>query len=193
MTYARQSLRTSAFQYDRFQRIFHWSMAAMILAAITLGIWAFYLERGSELKGSLLFIHKSLGLTVFILVFARLAYRLAVGKPPYREPLHRFNRVGSSAAHSLLYALMILMPISGYVYTGAAGRPLPFFGLFEWPSFVPKDKVLSQLAGVFHYWGAWMICSVLALHVLAVVWHSWVKKDEVFARMFGAPRVGAHL
>jgi cytochrome b561 len=54
MTYARRSLRTSAFQYDRVQRIFHWSMAAMILAAITLGIWAFYLERGSELKGSLL-------------------------------------------------------------------------------------------------------------------------------------------
>src|SRR5262249_10894587 len=104
---------------------------------------------GSELKGSLLFIHKSLGLTVLILVFARLAYRLAVGKPPYREPLHRFNRVGSSAAHLFLYALMILMPISGYVFTGAAGRPLPFFGLFEWPSFVPKDTVLSKLAGVF--------------------------------------------
>src|SRR5262249_18355043 len=120
----------------------------------------------------------TLGLTILILVLARLAYRLAVGKPPYREPLHRFNRVGSSAAHSLLYALMILMPISGYVFTGAAGRSLPFFGLFEWPSFVPKDKVLSQLAGVFHYCGAWIICSVLALHVLAVVWHSWVKKGR---------------
>ena len=54
---------------------------------------------------------------------------------------------------------------------------MPFFGLFEWPSLVPKDKMLSQLAGVLHYWG--VICSVLALHVLAVAWHSWVKKDEV--------------
>jgi len=188
MTHARQSLRTSTFQYDRVQRIFHWSMAAMILAAITLGIWAFYLERGSELKGSLLFIHKSLGLSVLILVMARLSYRLTIGKPPYKQPLHTFNRVGSSAAHLLLYALMILMPISGYVFTGAAGRPLPFFGLFEWPSFVPKDKILSQLAGVFHYWGAWIICSVLALHVLAVAWHSWVKKDGVFARMLPPPQ-----
>jgi cytochrome b561 len=63
---------------------------------------------------------------------------------------------------------------------------LPFFGLFEWPSLVPKDKMLSQLAGVLHYWG--VICSVLALHVLAVAWHSWVKKDEVFARMLPPSR-----
>jgi cytochrome b561 len=183
MTYAGPLLWTPVFHYDRVQRAFHWSMAAIILAAIALGIWAFNLERGSELKASLLYIHKSLGLTVLILVMARLPYRLAIGKPPYRQSLHTFNRIGSSAAHLLLYALMILMPISGYVFTGAAGRPLPFFGLFEWPSLVPKDKVLSQLAGVFHYWGAWIICSVLALHVLAVAWHSWVKKDGVSARM----------
>src|SRR5262245_20962438 len=113
--YARQN---SVFHYDRVQRAFHWSMAAIIFVAITLGIWALYLERGSELKGSLLFVHKSLGLTILILVMARLVYRLAVGKPRYREPLHRFNQVGSKAAHFLLYALMILMPISGYVFTG---------------------------------------------------------------------------
>ena len=69
---------------------------------------------------------------------------------------------------------------------------MPFFGLSEWPSLVFKDKMLSQLAGVFHYWVAWIICSVLALDVLAVAWHSWVKKDEVFARML-PPSRDAHL
>ena len=60
-------------QYDNLQRAFHWSMAAIIFVAIALGIWAFNLERGSELKRFLLFIHKSLGLTVLILVMLRLA------------------------------------------------------------------------------------------------------------------------
>jgi cytochrome b561 len=158
-------------------------MAAIIFTAIALGIWALYLDRNSPIKGSLLFVHKSLGLTVLLLVIARVAYRLIVGKPPYKQPLHRFNQVGSTTAHLLLYGLMILMPVTGYVFTGAGGHPLPFYGLFEWPSVVPKDKALSQLAGTFHYWGAWAICSVLIVHILVVVWHSLAKRDEVFGRM----------
>jgi cytochrome b561 len=51
---------------------------------------------------------------------------------------------------------------------------------------VPKDKALSQLAGAFHYWGAWAICSVLIVHVLAVVWHCLAKHDEVLDRMLPA-------
>ena len=155
----------------------------MIFTAIALGIRALYLDRNSPIKASLLFVHKSLGLTVLILVIARVAYRLIVGKPPYKQPLQRFNQVGSTTAHLLLYGLMILMPVTGYVFTGAGGHPLPFYGLFEWPSVVPKDKALSQLAGTFHYWGAWAICSVLIIHILAVVWHSLAKRDEVLGRM----------
>ena len=177
---------SSAFHYDRTQRIFHWSMAAIIFTAIALGITALYLDRNSPIKGSLLFVHKSLGITVLILVLARVAYRLIAGKPPYRQPLHRFNEVGSTTAHWLLYGLIILMPVTGFIFTGAAGHPLPFYGLFEWPSVVPKDKALSQLAGTFHYWGAWAICSVLIVHVLAVAWHQWAKRDEVLGRMLPA-------
>ncbi len=177
---------SATFHYDRVQRAFHWVMAAIIFTAIALGISISYLDRSNPLKGSLLLVHKSLGLTVLILVIARVAYRLIVGKPPYQQPLPRFNRIGSTAAHLLLYGLMIFMPVSGYVFTGAGGHPLPFFGLFDWPNVVPKDKALSQFAGAFHYWGAWIICSVLIVHVLAVAWHSWIKKDEVLARMLPA-------
>jgi cytochrome b561 len=174
---------SSTFHYDRIQRAFHWSMAAIIFTAIALGIWALYLDRNSPIKSSLLFVHKSLGLTVLILVIARVAYRLIVGPPPYKQPLRKFNQVGSMVAHWLLYGLMIFMPVTGYVFTGAGGHPLPFYGLFEWPSVVPKDKALSQLAGAFHYWGAWILCSVLAVHLSAVAWHHWAKRDEVLGRM----------
>lgn len=173
----------AAFHYDGVQRAFHWLMAAIIFAAIALGIWAYYLDRNSPLKGSLLFVHKSLGLTVLILVIARVIYRLIVGKPPYKRPLPRFNQVGSTTAHLLLYGLMILMPVTGYIFTGAGGHPLPFYGLFEWPNVLPKDKALSQLAGAFHYWGAWAICSLLVVHVLAVVWHNRIKKNDILGRM----------
>ena len=83
---------SSAFHYDRTQRIFHWSMAAIIFTAIALGITALYLDRNSPIKGSPLFVHKSLGITVLILVLARVAYRLIAGKPPYRQATPSIQR-----------------------------------------------------------------------------------------------------
>ena len=114
-----------------------------------------------------------------------MVYRAIVGKPPYEQPLHRFNQIGSTTAHLLLYGLMILMPVSGYIFTGAGNHPLPFYGLFEWPNIVPRDKTLGQIAGAFQYWGAWAICSVLVIHLMAVAWHCWVKNDDVLGRMAG--------
>jgi cytochrome b561 len=173
----------SRFHYDLPQRTFHWSMAVMIFVAIALGIWASYLGRGSAIKDSLLLIHKSLGLTILILVIFRLPYRWFVGEPPYKQPLGKLTYTARSAVHMLIYGLMIFMPVSGYIFSGAAGRSLPFFGLFEWPSIVPKDKVMSQLGGSFHYWGAWVICIALTLHVSAVAWHRWIRRDDVLVRM----------
>ncbi len=138
---------SSTFHYDRVQRAFHWSMAAIIFTAIALGLWASYLDRSNPLKSSLLFVHKSFGLTVLVLVIARVTYRLIVGKPPYQQPLHRFNQVGSTAAHLLLYGLMILMPVSGYVFTGAGGHPLPFLAYLIGPTSCQRiRRYLNSLA-----------------------------------------------
>jgi cytochrome b561 len=78
---------------------------------------------------------------------------------------------------------MLVMPVTGYIFSGAGGYSLPWFGLFAWPRVLPLDKSLAHLGQGLHYWSAWAIGAVLAAHIAAVGWHQWVKRDEVLSRM----------
>ncbi|MGY2047746.1 cytochrome b [Methylobacterium sp. JK268] len=176
-------------RYHPAQRGFHWGMAALIGIALALGIAAAYLPPGTSPRREILDIHKSIGLTVLVLLPLRLVSRWILGEPSYRAPPSRLAHAAARAAHLALYGLMLLMPLSGYVDSGAGGYSLPWFGLFSWPRLVPLDKALSHTGAAVHEWGAWAIGGLLALHVAAVVWHAAIRRDEVLGRMWPARRV----
>lgn len=173
--------------YSSAQRGFHWLMAVLIFGALALGIWTTQLPRG-ELRSDVLFIHKSIGVAVLGLVVLRFVVRLIAGHPAYREKLDRLSAIGSKVAHGLLYLLMLLMPLSGYMLSSAGGREIPFFGLFTVPSLAPQDKALAEGAANAHLVLAWAIGVLVALHVVAAFWHFFVKRDEVMSRMWPAWR-----
>jgi len=175
--------------HNRALRWLHWSMAVLIFIAIGLGVAAAYLPAGQQPRQGLLEIHKSLGFTILALVLVRLAWRMFHAEPPYRRPLGRPTELTSRAGHAALYGLMLFMPISGYLYSGAGGYSLPWFGLFQWPRLPPRDPVLSHWGELLHDRAAWVLAAVLALHLAAVAWHALVKRDEVLSRMTG--RTGA--
>ena len=89
----------------------------------------------------------------------------------------------SQVAHALLYALMVFMPLSGYLFSSAGGYSLPWFGLFQWPRVVPLDKGLADAGEWLHDRAAWLICGLVVLHIAAALWHRLVEKDEVLSRM----------
>lgn len=171
------------FRYDFTARTLHWAMAAIIFAAIALGIYTSYLPPGTGPRPALLDIHKSLGLTALVLIVFRIVYRLARGEPPYREPPRFLSHMAAKLAHAGLYGLMLFMPVTGYLYSAAGGYSLPWFGLISWPRLATPDKPLSLSGQHLHHIGAWSIAALLVAHVLAVIWHRWIKKDEVLARM----------
>jgi cytochrome b561 len=176
--------------YDPGLRAIHWLMAALIFSALALGIWASLLPRG-ESRSEVLFFHKSIGVTVFGLVVLRIIWRLVAGAPAYAEPLGRFVHAASRAGHLALYALMIAMPVSGYLTSTASGAPLPWFGLFTLPRLVGKDKSLAEATAWAHYLFAWTIAFVLAAHFSAVVWHAAIKRDTILTRMWPRYRPAA--
>lgn len=176
--------------YDGTQRAFHWTMAALIFLAIALGVVATFLPPGVSPRVELLMLHKSLGMTVLVLAILRVPYRLFAGEPPYGATLSPRVRAAAHLAHFALYALMVAMPVSGYLNSAAGGHEMSWFGLFSWPIVTPLDKGLSHTAAQAHYWLAWSIGVVIAFHLAAVAWHAWVKRDDVLARMWPA-RAGA--
>jgi cytochrome b561 len=164
-------------------RALHWLMAALIFIGLALGVWASLLPRGAH-RSEVLFFHKSIGVTVLGLVVIRIIWRLAAGAPAYAEPLGRLTHAAARSAHVALYALMIAMPVSGYLTSTASGSPLPWFGLFSLPRLVAKDKPLAEATAWAHYVFAWTIAFVLAAHLGAVVWHAAIKRDTILTRMW---------
>ena len=109
-------------------------------------------------------LHKSLGMTALVLAVLRVVYRAIAGAPPYGETLAPLMRAAAHVAHFALYALMIALPVVGYVASTAGGHEVSWFGLFVWPALVAPDKALGHLAIQAHFWLGWTIVAVLALH-----------------------------
>jgi cytochrome b561 len=164
-------------------RLLHWLMAALIFVGLPLGVWASLVPRGPQ-RSEILFFHKSIGMTVLCLVALRIVWRLISGAPAYAEPLGRLTHAAARSAHIGLYALMIAMPVSGYLSSNGAGTVVPWFGLFTFPHLLPKNDTLRIAAGQAHYVFAWTIAFVLAAHLGAVVWHAAIKRDSVLTRMW---------
>lgn len=175
------------YRYDRAQRLFHWSMALIIIVALAIGVACSVMTPGTSPRRELLDIHKSLGMTAGLLILFRIGYRLFRGEPAYRRSLGRLTRLGARAGHLGLYVLMVALPVTGYLYSGAGGYSLPWFGVFSWPRLVPLDKGLSRLGFELHGWAGWTMIAVLGVHVAAVLWHGVVLRDEVPSRMASGP------
>jgi cytochrome b561 len=173
------------FQFDRVQRWLHWTMAGLIFTAIGLGVTSAYLPVGQQPRRGLLELHKSIGFTIVALLMVRIAWRLVAGEPAYRQPLDRLTRLASRAGHVTLYVLMISMPVTGYIFSAAGGYSLPWFGLFQWPRLLRRDDGLAAWGEFLHDRGGWIVSAVILLHLAAVAFHHWFKRDEVLSRMTG--------
>ena len=169
--------------YHPIVRTLHWLIALLIFCCLAGGITAALLPKG-DLRSDILFVHKSFGVAVLALVVVRILARIALGTPAYAEALGRLTEMAAGAAHLALYALMIAMPVSGWVMSSAAGREVSFFGLFTLPALVSPDKALAGQANEAHEFFAWLIGAVIALHLLATLWHVHIKRDGVLTRMW---------
>jgi cytochrome b561 len=169
--------------YNPTLRTLHWLMALVIFVALPLGVWAALLPRG-DLRSEVLFVHKSFGVAALALIVLRVLVRLAVGAPAYAVPLGRLVKAASGSGHLALYILMIAMPVTGYLTSSAGGHEVSFFGLFDLPNFVGRNKALDEGASRAHFVFAWLIGITLALHLAAVVWHARIKRDTVLTRMW---------
>jgi cytochrome b561 len=125
----------------------------------------------------MLVFHRSLGITIFAVLVLRLAWRLTHPAPPLPSDTPRVMEL----ADWLLYALLLLMPVTGYLQS-TDGRPVSYFGLFNLPE-LPKDKALGDVANVLHLLGQWGVYTLVGLHVGATVWHVAIRRDGLLNRM----------
>lgn len=171
--------------YGTVARACHWLTAALLLAIVPLGLTMGELPRG-RLQNAFFLTHESLGLTVFGLTALRLLWRLA--RPPLpASALGPLERRASGAVHALLYLLLLLMPVTGYLFVAFSGIGLRYFGLVEVPALVAKAKPRADFALFVHANLQWAIYALVAIHVAAALYHHR-RGDGVLLRMLPARR-----
>jgi cytochrome b561 len=164
----------------------HWTIVLLVIGQFALGITAHGLPVSLE-RLKLLTWHKSLGITVFSLVLVRLAWRGFSPAPPLPADMVPLQRRLAHFSHTLLYALLLLMPVVGWISSSASNLTVKWFFLVTLPNLVQPDPALADLAKGVHIAMAWLLLATVSVHAAAALWHEVVLKDDVLRRMLPLP------
>jgi len=164
----------------------HWLTAVLIVANLTLGLSMVPLPLSPQ-KLEWYLVHKWIGITVFLITCARLAWRWRHPPPP-PVAMPEWQRRAAAAVHVLLYALLLIIPISGWVYSSATGVQVVYLGLLALPDLVPKDKALATVLRTTHLSLNFTLFALLCAHVVAAFQHHFRSRDAVLARMLPSLR-----
>ena len=160
----------------------HWLMAVLILGLLALGIYMSDLPLSPQ-KLQLYSWHKWFGVTVFLLLWLRLAWRVTHRPPALPETLSPPMRLAAHAGHAALYGLMVVIPLSGWLMSSAKGVQTVWFGVLPIPALRGRDKALGDLLKEAHEALNWLLMLTLAGHLSAALWHHFVLKDDTLRRM----------
>jgi cytochrome b561 len=176
----------------------HWVIAIFIITNLYLGLSFDDYARGDPMKFQVIALHKSIGFTVLALSVLRLVWRWMNPVPPPPKGLPRWARIAGVSLHHLFYFLIIAIPLAGWlmVSSGAMGHGTPVFGLFEWPAFPGLSQMTRSVAHPYHevfetahVWLAWAMIGLVPLHILAALYHHFVRGDNALLRMLPGARL----
>ena len=168
--------------YTRTSIALHWLIALLIFCAFPLGIYMADLPF-SPGRLRLYSYHKWLGVTVFLLAFVRVGWRLAHPAPPSPASMPAWQRIAATATHHLLYLLLFAVPISGWLMSSAKGFQTVYLGIIPLPDLLTKDKALGDALLLAHRILTFTLGTLVITHLIAALKHYFVDRDEVLGRM----------
>ena len=160
----------------------HWLIAVAILGTFLLGQYMTNLQL-SPAKLKLYSYHKWIGVTIFLLVLFRIAWRLAHRPPLPPASMPAWQHSAASIAHFFLYALTLAIPVSGWLMSSASGFQVVYLGVIPIPDLLAKSKDAAQQLKQLHEALNWLMVLVVAMHIAAALKHHVIDRDDVLRRM----------
>ena len=180
--YATQAATALDQPYDAVSRSFHWLVAALVAAQITIALVlpAALPESAEETIAAW---HLAVGSTVLLVMLPRLAWRLTHPMPPAPADLPPALRGLARGTHWAFYVVLIVLPLLGWTAANAYGATPRLLGLVPLPRLVAPDKPFAEAVGAAHKTVALLLVVLIALHVSGALYHALVKRDGVVRRM----------
>ena len=162
-----------------FSVCLHWAIAALFFSLAALGAWMTEIGYYDSYYHDSLLWHRTLG----IVLFALAVLKIATAKPVNPAGLRLWEWRAARVVHFLLFALLLVVPASGYIISTSAGNAAELaFGLSAPPFFAVSD-VARDVAIELHYWAAYIGVAIALLHAAAALKHHFVDKNDVLRRM----------
>jgi superoxide oxidase len=174
-------------RYSSLSISLHWLMLILIAAVYACIELRGYFPRGSDFREGLKTWHFMLGLSVFVLVLVRIFARVTGSTPAISPEPPKWQNVLAKVTHLGLYALMIGMPIGGWLILSASGKAIPFFGL-ELPALIGPNKAFAGQIKEIHETFGTVGYFLIGLHAVAALFHHYILKDNTLHRMMPGPR-----
>jgi cytochrome b561 len=170
-------------RYGRVAIALHWLIATLIAVGFSIG-WVMTRIAGfTPAKLKYFSWHKWIGVTVLAFALVRLLWRIAHRAPPLPAAMAGWQRQAAHAVHLLLYALMLAVPASGYLYSSAAGIQVVYLGILPLPAFIGPDPALKPVLREVHVLLDYTLAALVGAHLLAALKHQFIDRDGLLARM----------
>ena len=176
-------LRNTTTRWGSLAQLFHWVIVALVITQFVLGTLSASLPAASLKKLTWITPHKSIGITILALAVLRLVWRWLNPTPLLPDTLKPYERALAHFTHYALYALLFVMPLTGWIMSSARSFPVSWFGVVQLPDLVGRDPALYEALHTTHAILAWTLAAIAVLHIAAALKHHLVLKDDVLKRM----------
>lgn len=169
-------------RYTTIARILHWAIALLVVVQFNLGWWMQSIPKAPPgARADAFNMHKSIGLVILVLMALRILWRARTSPPPW-PAMSSWKVALAKANHALLYAILVVLPLSGYLGSVFSGFPVKFFGLAlpRWGAALPAAKESMSDA---HLVATWMLAAAVALHLGGAIHHAVVTGGSLLGRM----------
>ena len=173
---------TSQARYDRVAMLFHWTIALLVLAMFPLGWYMTDLPKRTAVRAHYFELHKSIGLTIALLVLLRIIWRLLHRAPPLPESLVQWQKKAAHASHLLLYCMLVIQPLTGYISSSFSGHSIKIWGL-ALPLWGWRDPFLAHLFENVHVVCSVVLLCLIGIHICGAFAHLARMHESVLPRM----------
>lgn len=168
----------------------HWTIALGILTLIAIGLIMDHTHLSPLRVFQLYQLHKSIGITVLLLVAVRIGWRLTHPAPALPGSMPYLEKLAAKLAELALYIFQTLLPLSGWamVSVSVLGIPTVLYGIIRWPdlpvlSTLPNKAPVEAMLKLVHHWMAWGLLGLITLHIMAALRHHFILHDRVLKQM----------
>ena len=173
-------MSTQRCQFTAFSRLLHWTMAAMVLTMLGIGV---AMVASLVNYHVLVSIHRPLGVAILILVVVRFVNRLLHPPPPLPATMSRAERLAATVSELTMYSLMFVLPLVGWGMLSAAHYPIVLYRSLHLPYILPHNAMLYAVLRKAHTILAYFFFLMFLAHFGAILFHTLIVRDGILKRM----------